>query len=44
MTASPMEDFMPTDTLIVIASVFGAFAFFTVAVVFVDMTWNDKRR
>ncbi len=35
---------MPTDTLIVIASVVGAFAFFTVAVVFVDMTWSGTRR
>jgi len=35
---------MPTDTLIVVAGVVAAFAFFTVAVVFVDMTWNGSRR
>lgn len=32
---------MPTETLIVVAGVIGAFAFFTIAVVFVDMTWRS---
>lgn len=31
---------MPTETLIVL----GAFAFFTVALVFVDMTWKGARK
>ncbi len=35
---------MPTETLIVVAGVIGAFAFFTVAVVFVDMTWRGAGR
>lgn len=35
---------MPTETLIVVAAVLGAFAFFTVSVVFVDMTWRADRK
>lgn len=35
---------MPTETLIVLAGVLGAFAFFTVALVFVDMTWKGARK
>jgi hypothetical protein len=40
MNPSLMEDLMPTDTLIVVASVIGAFAFFSVVVIFGDMTWK----
>jgi hypothetical protein len=40
MNRSLMEDFMPTDTLIVVAGVIGAFAFFSIVVIFGDMTWK----
>jgi hypothetical protein len=39
-----MEVLMPTETLIVVAGVIGAFAFFTIAVVFADMTWRTDRK
>ena len=39
--ASLMEEFdMPTESLIVVAGVFAAFAFFSVIVIYGDLTWN----
>jgi hypothetical protein len=39
-----MEELMPTESLIVVGAVLGAFAFFTIAVVFVDMTWRGASK
>jgi hypothetical protein len=39
-----MEEFMPTETLIVLAGVLGAFAFFTVSLVFADLTWKGAKK
>lgn len=33
---------MPTDTMIVLAGVVGAFAFFTAVLLFVDATWKPS--
>ncbi len=35
---------MPTETLLVVAGVAATFAIFTVAVVFVDLTWSRARK
>jgi hypothetical protein len=39
-----METLMPTETLLVVAGVAATFAVFTIAVVFVDMTWSRARK
>jgi hypothetical protein len=34
---------MPSDTLMMLIPVFGAFAFFAVSLIYADMTWRPKR-
>lgn len=33
---------MPTETIVVLGAVFAMFAFFAVALVYADMTWNKQ--
>ena len=40
MKLSLMEEHMPSDTLIVVAGVIAAFAFFSIVVAFGDLTWK----